>query len=46
MKTAMPDQELKISFRYYEGSIIANGIYGDEETSGRGYVEMTGYNSQ
>ncbi len=33
-----PDQELNVSVRYWEGAVRVEG-----STSGRGYVEMTGY---
>jgi predicted secreted hydrolase len=34
----MPDQELDVSVRYWEGAVQVKG-----SASGRGYVEMTGY---
>jgi predicted secreted hydrolase len=34
----MPNQELDVSVRYWEGAVEVEG-----STSGRGYVEMTGY---
>lgn len=35
----IPDQELDVSFRYWEGAVRIEGT-----SRGRGYVEMTGYN--
>jgi predicted secreted hydrolase len=34
----LADQELDVSFRYWEGAVAVSG-----STEGRGYVEMTGY---
>ena len=34
----LPDQELDVSFRYWEGAVRIEGT-----SRGRGYVEMTGY---
>jgi predicted secreted hydrolase len=40
----IPDQELDVSFRYWEGAVavVGNGEGGDP-VEGRGYVELTGY---
>jgi predicted secreted hydrolase len=40
----IPDQELDVSFRYWEGAVAARGT-GEEgrPVTGRGYVELTGY---
>ena len=41
---ALPDQELRVAFRYWEGSVRVSGKGpGGNEVSGRGYVELTGY---
>ena len=41
---ALPDQELRVAFRYWEGSVRVSGkVPGGNEVSGRGYVELTGY---
>ena len=37
------DQELDVSFRYWEGAVDAYGTAGGEPVSGRGYVELVGY---
>jgi predicted secreted hydrolase len=44
----LPDQELPLSIRYWEGAVDARGAVGDgtvggAAVTGRGYVEMTGY---
>ncbi|MEM7534336.1 MAG: lipocalin-like domain-containing protein [Chloroflexota bacterium] len=43
VKTMIPDQEMKVSFVYYEGAIDINGTVAGEAVEGRGYVELTGY---
>ena len=43
IESAIPDQELELSFRYWEGSVVVKGRYSGSEVSGRGYVELTGY---
>jgi predicted secreted hydrolase len=37
------DQELKLSFRYWEGAVKVIGTKLDKAISGQGYVELTGY---
>ena len=37
------DQEMNISFIYWEGAVSINGQSGGLEVSGNGYVELTGY---
>ncbi|HUF76976.1 MAG TPA: lipocalin-like domain-containing protein, partial [Longimicrobiales bacterium] len=40
----IPDQELDVSFRYWEGAVSVRGTgEGGEPVAGRGYVELTGY---
>jgi len=34
----IPDQELKLSIRYWEGAVVVSG-----DATGRGYLEMVGY---
>ena len=43
----VPDQELALSFRYWEGavSVLGTGV-GGARVAGRGYVELTGYAEQ
>jgi predicted secreted hydrolase len=35
--------ELDLSVRYWEGAIRASGREGSKRVSGRGFLEMTGY---
>jgi predicted secreted hydrolase len=37
------DQELNVSYTYWEGAVRMEGARGDREITGRGYVELTGY---
>lgn len=37
------DQELSVSFVYWEGAVEVTGSWGGEPVSGKGYVELTGY---
>jgi predicted secreted hydrolase len=40
----LPDQELDVSFRYWEGAVAVSGAgEGGVQVDGRGYVELTGY---
>jgi predicted secreted hydrolase len=39
----IPDQEMDVSFVYWEGAIDVAGEWGGEPVAGRGYVELTGY---
>jgi predicted secreted hydrolase len=39
----LPDQELRLGFRYWEGAVTARGRVGDAPLTGRGYLELTGY---
>lgn len=41
VKARMPNQELDLRVRYWEGAVSASG----ENVSGRGYLELTGYGS-
>ncbi|MBD3288148.1 carotenoid 1,2-hydratase [candidate division KSB1 bacterium] len=40
------DQELALSFRYWEGAVSVEGTYQGNSVSGKGYVELTGYADQ
>lgn len=41
---AVRDQELRVAFRYWEGSVRVSGAgEGGRDIAGRGYVELTGY---
>jgi len=37
------DQELNVSFRYWEGAVSITGTKNGQAISGQGYVELTGY---
>jgi predicted secreted hydrolase len=37
------DQELNVSYRYWEGAVIVNGTKNGKPISGEGYVELAGY---
>jgi predicted secreted hydrolase len=39
----LADQELDVSFRYWEGAVAITGTRQGAPVDGRGYVEMTGY---
>ncbi|HEX4955721.1 MAG TPA: lipocalin-like domain-containing protein [Thermoanaerobaculia bacterium] len=39
----LPDQELNLAFRYWEGAIEAEGTLASSAARGRGYLELTGY---
>lgn len=44
VEPAVPDQELRLAFRYWEGAVTVEGAgEGGEAVEGRGYVELTGY---
>ena len=45
ISTQIPNQELKLTVRYYEGSIKIKGFNGKRDVSGFGYVELTGYSN-
>lgn len=39
----LPDQELRLLVRYWEGAVAVRGTRGGAPVGGRGYLEMTGY---
>lgn len=43
VKPRLADQELRLSFIYWEGSVEVNGEKAGEVIGGQGYVELTGY---
>ena len=43
IRPALADQELDLSFRYWEGAVEFEGRFGESDVDGRGYVELTGY---
>lgn len=40
------DQEMNVSYIYWEGAVRAEGVMQGEPVTGRGYVELTGYGSR
>lgn len=42
----MPNQELNVSVVYWEGAVTVEGTIAGEPITGRGYVELTGYDGQ
>jgi predicted secreted hydrolase len=42
----IPDQEMDVSFVYWEGAVNVAGAWGGEPVAGQGYVELTGYGEQ
>jgi predicted secreted hydrolase len=42
-RPVLADQELDVSFRYWEGAVEIEGTRGGRPIRGRGYVELTGY---
>ena len=45
IRPALADQELDLSFRYWEGAVEFEGSFGGSGVIGRGYVELTGYDT-
>lgn len=43
IRPVLADQELDLSFRYWEGAVEFDGTLGASDVGGRGYVELTGY---
>ncbi len=41
----LPDQEVDLSFIYWEGAVRVSGKHDGRPVTGRGYVELTGYAS-
>jgi predicted secreted hydrolase len=42
----VPDQEMNLTFRYWEGAVLVRGTSGGRPLEGRGYVELTGYGEE
>jgi len=42
----LADQQLRGTFRYWEGGVRATGTRGGQQISGRGFVELTGYEAK
>ena len=45
-RALMPGQELTTRVTYWEGAVDASGTWDDSPTTGRGYVELTGYGDE
>jgi predicted secreted hydrolase len=43
VEAALPDQELQVSVRYWEGAVRVKGTFEGAPVDGRGYLELTGY---
>jgi predicted secreted hydrolase len=43
VRPLLADQELDVSFRYWEGAVEVAGTHHGRPVRGRGYVELTGY---
>ena len=43
VRPLLADQELDVSFRYWEGAVELEGRHHGRPVQGRGYVELTGY---
>ena len=41
--TTLPEQELRVLVRYWEGAVRVSGSRDARPVSGRGFVELTGY---
>lgn len=39
----LSDQEMNVSYSYWEGAVTVTGNYAGKTISGSGYVELTGY---
>jgi predicted secreted hydrolase len=43
VRPLLADQELDVTFRYWEGAVAIEGTHHGRPVHGRGYLEMTGY---
>lgn len=43
LATLIPDQEMDVSVRYYEGTVSVSGEMDGKKVGGQGFIEMTGY---
>ena len=39
----LPEQEIDLSFRYWEGAVRVSGHHAGRKVTGNGYMELTGY---
>ena len=42
----LADQELDLTFRYWEGAVRIEGSAGENPLGGVGYLELTGYGDE
>jgi predicted secreted hydrolase len=45
IRPQLPDQELQVSFTYWEGAVSVTGTSAGRPIEGQGYVELTGYDA-
>ncbi len=45
VRPLLPDQELDLAVRYWEGAVATTGTVAGRPVSGHGYVELTGYDA-
>jgi predicted secreted hydrolase len=43
LRPYVSDQEMRVSFTYWEGAVEISGLSGGAQVQGSGYVELTGY---
>jgi predicted secreted hydrolase len=43
IRPLIPQQELNLTVRYWEGAIVVAGVGQSRGVNGRGYLELTGY---
>jgi predicted secreted hydrolase len=43
IRALVPNQEMNLAVRYWEGAVSARGSHADSTVTGRGYLELTGY---
>lgn len=43
VRPLIPNQEMNLTIRYWEGAVLAQGTRNGESLTGRGYLELTGY---
>ncbi len=43
VRPLIPNQEMNLTIRYWEGAVAAQGTSAGESLTGRGYLELTGY---
>ena len=46
VKPLIDDQEMEVSFVYWEGAVTVDGTIAGAAAPGVGYVELTGYGQQ